>query len=29
VPVYLEDRERFMELFDNVQLHDDKEWWEV
>lgn len=29
VPVHLEDRERFVELFDNVKLHDDGEWWEI
>ena len=28
VPVHLENRERFVELFDNVELHDDGEWWE-
>jgi ribonuclease J len=29
VPVHLTDRERFVELFDNVELHDDGEWWVV
>ena len=29
VPVHLDDRDRFVELFDNVKLHDDKEWWEI
>lgn len=29
VPVHLEDQGRFVELFDNVELHDDKEWWEI
>ena len=28
VPVHLVDRERFVSLFSNVQLHDDGEWWE-
>ena len=29
VPVHLEDPERFTNLFNNVQLHDDGDWWEV
>jgi ribonuclease J len=29
VPVHLDDRERFVELLDNVKLHDDGEWWDV
>ena len=29
VPVHLQDRQRFVELFDNVELHDDGEWWKV
>lgn len=29
VPVHLDDRERFVVLFENVALHDDKEWWQV
>ena len=29
VPVHLSDRKRFVETFDNVELHDDGEWWEL
>ena len=29
VPVHLEQREQFAELFANVQLHEDGEWWET
>lgn len=29
VPVHLTDRERFMKLFSNVRLRDDRERWEV
>lgn len=29
VPVHLEDRSRFADLFSNVELHDDGEWWEI
>ena len=29
VPVHLGDRERFAASFDNVELHDDGEWWGV
>jgi ribonuclease J len=29
VPVHLKDRGRFVELFDNVELHDDGEWWDI
>jgi ribonuclease J len=29
VPVHLSNRKRFGELFNNVQAHDDGEWWEV
>jgi ribonuclease J len=29
VPVHLQDRERFVELFDNVELHDDGKWWSI
>lgn len=29
VPVHLEDRERFQELFANVRLREDREWWEI
>lgn len=29
VPVHLDDRDRFVALFENVTLHDDKEWWAV
>lgn len=29
VPVHLLDRNRFVELFQNVTLHDDGEWWNV
>jgi ribonuclease J len=29
VPVHLEDRGRFAELFDNVVLYDDGQWWTV
>ena len=28
VPVHLTDKKRFTELFGNVQIHDDGEWWE-
>ena len=27
VPVHLADREGFEGLFDKVQLHEDREWW--
>ena len=29
VPVHLSDRERFVELFGNVRLRDDGEWWGI
>lgn len=29
VPVHLKDRDRFVELFDSVVLHDDGDWWEI
>jgi ribonuclease J len=29
VPVHLEDRGRFAELFGNVELRYDGEWWEL
>lgn len=29
VPVHLNDRERFTNLFNNVQLRDDGDWWEA
>jgi ribonuclease J len=29
VPVHLKDRERFTNLFNNVQLRADADWWEV
>jgi len=29
VPVHLADREGFATLFDNVELHEDGEWWEI
>jgi ribonuclease J len=29
VPVHLDDRGRFVDLFDNVKLREDKEWWGV
>jgi ribonuclease J len=29
VPVHLEDRGRFAELFGNVEMRDDGEWWEI
>lgn len=29
VPVHLSDRERFVELFHGVQLHEDGEWWDI
>jgi ribonuclease J len=29
VPVHLTDRERFVELFGNVRLREDGEWWEI
>lgn len=29
VPVHLENRERYVELFENVEVHHDGEWWEV
>lgn len=29
VPVHLDDPKRFVELFDNVELKDDGEWWDI
>lgn len=29
VPIHLQDRNRFVELFENVRVRDDGEWWET
>ncbi len=29
VPVHLTDRERFSAMFNNVEVHDDGEWWSI